>query len=243
MAITLLKQGTTPGKLEEVSVGFDMLSGVALPVSSLSGASTLSMNRWITCSGSTAYTVTLPTAVGNGGQFVAIRCSNTAGVTVAPFGTQMIDGSTTGRILFQGESAILMSDGAGWCKVGGSTIPRTFTGKNATTVLVANTAANVTIANSAPKRAGLYQINISVDGYATSGTPGTQYLSLKIDNVVKTTVGMPTVGNFFAGHITRLETVAVGSAIVLVPENYGTTTVNLSYKNGLELQYIEVPQW
>ena len=243
MAVKLLQQGSAPGRFNEVSVGFDMLSDAAMPVVSVIAAGALQMGVWNICSGG-SFTVTMPTAVGNAGKIVGVRRSTSGSVAIAAISGQMFDGmSGMNQTLFQGESALLISDGVGWYKIAGRTIPRTFAGKITTTTLPANAAAVVEIPGSAILRSNPYQITATVDGKATVGSPGMQYLSLRVNTTVVAMVGCQVVGNFFSGLIARTATLSSGTSLYLVPENYGTTTVSLNYLNGLELHYVEVPQW
>jgi hypothetical protein len=92
---------------------------------SITGATTATIGRRHVCSGTSAdYTVTLPTASGNTGRLIAFRMSNalTKLVTLDGNSTETIDGLTT-RVMWAGESAILISDGSQWCKIAGKSIP------------------------------------------------------------------------------------------------------------------------
>jgi hypothetical protein len=92
---------------------------------SITGTATATIGRRHVCSGTSAdYTVTLPTAVGNAGRLIAFRMSNalTKLVTLDGNSTETIDGLTT-RVMWAAESAILISDGAQWCKIAGKSIP------------------------------------------------------------------------------------------------------------------------
>jgi hypothetical protein len=66
--------------------------------------------------------VVLPTAVGNAGQTIGFRVTSTKLITLDGAGSETIDGSPT-RIMWAGESAVLISDGSNWHKIGGKTIP------------------------------------------------------------------------------------------------------------------------
>jgi len=54
---------------------------------------------------------------------VKIDPASTQLFTLAPNGSESIDGGTGGRIMWAGESAILLSDGVNWFKIAGRTIP------------------------------------------------------------------------------------------------------------------------
>ncbi len=103
----------------------DKLSVLTAAEISVTTTATLTIGRMHVCSGTTAnYTVTLPAATGNAGKFVGVRMSPamTRLVTLDGNGSETIDGTPT-RIMWAGESAILMCDGSNWCKVGGSSKP------------------------------------------------------------------------------------------------------------------------
>ena len=77
------------------------------------------------CSGTAAdYTVGLPAASGNAGKIIGIRISNacTKLITLDANDSESIDGAAT-RVMWAGESAILLCDGGGWTKIAGKSIP------------------------------------------------------------------------------------------------------------------------
>lgn len=105
--------------------GGDLLSTLTSAEISITGATTATISRMHVCSGTTSdYTVTLPTASGNAGKLIGFRMATglTKMVTLDGDGSETIDGATT-RLLWAGESAILLSDGTNWSKIAGKTIP------------------------------------------------------------------------------------------------------------------------
>lgn len=93
----------------------------------ITGATTATVGRAHLCSGTTAdYAVTLPAASGNAGRLISFRMSPalTKIVTIDADGAELIDAQAT-RAMHDGESAILLCDGAGWFKIAGKTIPLT----------------------------------------------------------------------------------------------------------------------
>lgn len=92
---------------------------------SVTGATTATVSRMHVCSGTTAdYTVTLPPASGNLGRLIGFRMAAglTKLVTLDGNASETIDGALT-RVLWALESAILLCDGSGWCKVAGKPRP------------------------------------------------------------------------------------------------------------------------
>jgi hypothetical protein len=92
---------------------------------SVTGAVTATIGKHHVCSGTTAdYTVTLPSVNGNAGKLISFEMAGdlTKLVTIAASGTEVIDGATT-RIMWAGETAILLCDGVHWTKIGGKSIP------------------------------------------------------------------------------------------------------------------------
>lgn len=146
--------------------GGDMLSVLTSAEIAVTTTATLTIGRMHVCSGTSAdYTVTLPAAAGNAGKFVGVRMSTalTKLVTVDGNGSETIDGSTT-RILWAGESAILMCDGTGWTKVAGLSIPfycevtlGTGDGNVATVTLSTGGWAKVPVVNVQSDAASLFQ--------------------------------------------------------------------------------------
>jgi hypothetical protein len=65
------------------------------------------------------FTVTLYTAVGNAGRFIAIKNSGAGTITVGRTSAQTIDGTAASITLTAGQSRTLMSDGTGWRIISG----------------------------------------------------------------------------------------------------------------------------
>lgn len=83
------------------------------PVHSYTSAQTLTTaNHIVLCSGT--FTVTLPTAVGNGGLMYYIKNTGTGTITVDGNGAQTIDDATTFVLDAQYEAITIVSDGAEW---------------------------------------------------------------------------------------------------------------------------------
>lgn len=72
------------------------------------------------CSGAANYSVTLPSPVNQAGSLIQVRMSPTLTglVTILPHAAETIDGAAS-RIMWAGESAILLCDGTNWAKVAG----------------------------------------------------------------------------------------------------------------------------
>lgn len=108
--------------------GGDMLSQLLFTETAVSGAIALSASafgRMHVCSGTASdYSVTLPAASGNAGKMIALRMSPalTKLVSVTASGGDSIDGQVT-RVMWAGESAVLMCTGAGWAKIAGVSKP------------------------------------------------------------------------------------------------------------------------
>lgn len=108
----------------------DMLSSLAFSEVSIGAAATLTASafgRMHVCTGTTAnYTITLPSASGNAGKMIGIRMAASLSrlVTVAAAGSDLIDGQAQ-RVMWSGESAVLMCTGSGWTKISGVSKPLT----------------------------------------------------------------------------------------------------------------------
>lgn len=92
---------------------------------SVTGTATAAIGTMHVCSGTTSdYTVTLPAASGNAGRLIGFRMASglTKLVTIDGNASETIDGAAT-RIMWAGESAILLCDGSNWFKISGKTIP------------------------------------------------------------------------------------------------------------------------
>lgn len=97
---------------------------VSIPVSSATVLTGSALGKYVVCNGALPYPVTLPSAVGNDGVTIGIRIaeSMTSLVTLTGSGSDLIDGEAT-RIMWAGETALLVSDGTNWHKLSGVTIP------------------------------------------------------------------------------------------------------------------------
>lgn len=98
--------------------GINGFGGVFLPYSAKTGTATLTSSDYVVEATSGTFTVTLPSAVGVGGQIYIIKNNGTGSVTVAPAGSEKIDGYTT-AILKPGHSCItIQSNGINWIAIG-----------------------------------------------------------------------------------------------------------------------------
>jgi hypothetical protein len=98
----------------------------AAGAASITGATTAMIGRMHVCADSDSpadYTVTVPAASGNAGKMIGFRIDPglTTLVTLQSNSSETIDGATT-RIMWAGESAILISDGSHWFKIAGRTL-------------------------------------------------------------------------------------------------------------------------
>lgn len=105
----------------------DLLSTLTAAEISVTTTATATISRMHVCTGTSAdYTVTLPAASGLAGKLLGIRLAGVAAmsklVTIDGNGSETIDGSLT-RILWAGESCILLCDGSNWFKIAGKSIP------------------------------------------------------------------------------------------------------------------------
>lgn len=87
---------------------------VATLVTETSGAITLDdTHSIINCTGTAAFTATLPTAVGINGRYYTIKASGTGAITIATTSSQTIDGQTS-LILTQYDALKIVSNGSNW---------------------------------------------------------------------------------------------------------------------------------
>jgi hypothetical protein len=102
----------------------DMLGNFANPANPLTNpsAAALAANTWNVITATAACSAKLPAPAT--GHVLGVRISPASSnlFTLTPNNTETIDGYTS-RILWAGESAVLVSDGTNWYKVAGKTIP------------------------------------------------------------------------------------------------------------------------
>ena len=105
--------------------GGDLLATLVNAPVSVTGATSAVFGKLHVCSGTSAnYTVGLPNPSGNANRLVGFRMAGglTKLVTIAPFGSETIDGAAS-RVLWAGEKVILYTDGTNWYKLCGTPLP------------------------------------------------------------------------------------------------------------------------
>jgi len=108
------------GSTGSTGPGGDWLSDMLEAEVNHTGVGTPTIGAWNILSGSSEYTVTLPTAVGHTGEFIGIRAAaNAFAVLLAPYSGQTVysamqGGSTYGWYFCGNNAAVLVSDGTSW---------------------------------------------------------------------------------------------------------------------------------
>lgn len=199
----------------------DRLSPIANAENIITAATTGIVGRWNKCTATSAnYALTLPSAASCAGQTIGIRIdgSSTYLVTVTANGAELIDGSNT-RVMWAGENAELYSDGVGWTKIGGRSIPMSSSltvTSNQTFAATTNTLLNFTssVFNNAPaafQTAASSRINILRPGKYNcsyrllsnnSNTSNCQiYLYITVNGVTKVATEFFSPGSNNAGGV------------------------------------------
>jgi hypothetical protein len=125
-----LTAGTIADLNARVTTGWDALSTLVNSPVSITGTTSLTSSAfgaWQVCSGTSSnYAVTLPNPSGNAGKLIGFRMATglTKLVTLTQYGSETIDGAAT-RVMWAGETAVLLTDGTNWFKVAGKSIPFT----------------------------------------------------------------------------------------------------------------------
>lgn len=98
------------------SSGQSMPIGPMWVVVSKSGTYTANIGELVLCTTTSGFTVTLPTAVGNGGSSIAVKKVSSDGnaLTIATTSSQTIDGASTQSLTVQNSSLTMISDGSNW---------------------------------------------------------------------------------------------------------------------------------
>jgi len=105
--------------------GGDIVSPLVSAEISITSTTTATIDRMHVISGTGSdYTINLPASSGNAGKLIGFRVSQSATklFTLDGNASETINGSLT-RILWAGESCILLCDGSNWLKIAGLTIP------------------------------------------------------------------------------------------------------------------------
>lgn len=253
-------------------VPLDMLADIAYAINSLSNpsGSTLVANKWNVITASSACNAKLPSpAQPPNGRVIGVRITDgsTALFTLNPNNTEKIQpGSLSSRVMWAGESAVLIADGTDWYKVAGLTRPMicrikntasqnltasAYTTINLGTVDIDNTGLMGLTSNTITiKRAGQYVIGeigvvenvntgqLCVNTVFINGTTGLANITWN---------GANSAGNAGGGG-SIVETVAVADALTLqafVGTSPGTPSAvyNASQGHIWRLWAVEVPVW
>jgi hypothetical protein len=236
---------------------------------SITGATTATLDRMHVCSGTTAdYTVTLPAASGNAGRYLGFRMSGalTKLVTLDGNSAETIDGSAT-RVLWAGESAILLCDGSNWFKVAGKTIPmmcrlqrnsaQTLTQNVATKIDLNTTIIDVgSLGDTATghviniRRAGIYRVSgaLTIPSVFNSGTRLLVDLYQNGTGGTRIVLGMKlssAASQTLDASADAVYTFAAGDFVELVAEQTTASGQNTSTTDAFEphLTVVELPTW
>jgi len=245
----------------------DMLSVLTAAEISVTGATTATIGRMHVCSGTSAdYTLTLPAASGNTGKFLGVRMATglTKLVTIDGNASETIDGAAT-RVMWAGESAILLCDGSNWFKVAGRSLAMcaemymsanmsNFT-TSAETLVTLNTAAvdNTAMMVSTGsnqitcKRSGVYSINCAAN-WAMGANPALLiYGAVKISSTYVISATGNCIGSSYLALAKGLSrSITTGDVLRLYGyhnASSGTGVTLNSGQNETMLSVIEIPSW
>lgn len=149
--------------------GGDIVANLVNAEVAIVGATSLTASAYgkmHVCTGS-SYTVNLPSPAGNAGRFIGIRMgSSLTGLVTLNGGASTINDLTT-RVMWSGESAVLLSDGSNWFKVAGISKPmmcvmRRTAPLSVPTTTWTNTLLDLTVTDNTGMMAdlGTHQLNI-----------------------------------------------------------------------------------
>jgi len=268
--------GSTAMTWSTVSGGSgDLVSTLTSAEISITTTATATISRMHVISGTSAsYTITLPTAVGNAGKLIGFRVATSGATklyTLDGNSTETIDGALT-RIMWAGESAILLSDGSNWFKIAGRSLPMSAAMFNsAVTSMSHATVTKIAINSTDTDNTGLMsdtsnnRINIqrpstylvtaeAVVG-ASDGTGALSADSARIIVIVQnngsqiSTAEVPGVSNGFPSPV-AVRTISLASGDQITLHAYQQTGVTQGARGGASLanggsqiSVTEVPQW
>jgi hypothetical protein len=176
---TTISYGTAAAAAHRAALQLGDLATCGPNEVSITAATTLTSSAFgliHVCSGTAAdYAVTLPSARGNAsGRIIALRMSGalTKFVTITALTGNLIEGLVS-RIMWANESAILMSDGNNWTKIGGRTRPMIFAGENTTSTSVASgTLVAIPLNSTLQNNTGLMNDTVSSTAVCRIRRPG-----------------------------------------------------------------------
>lgn len=245
----------------------DLLSTLANNPVAITGAGALaSFDTLYVCSGSANYTVTLPSPTSNAGKLLAVRIAPTATglVTVAEHASETIDGAAS-RLMWAGESAILLTDGTNWFKIGGKTVPMTTSLNRSSTTFTCSsqsgnnvvipmdtqlsgpaTMFNGTDGTAMIRRAGLYSCMTFIFGHGFANNE-TQVLGISQNGTLNLfKFSGSNASGFFADSYSALIACAAGDELanIIQPADNNSLTFGAgSSTNAPQLVVAEIPGW
>lgn len=210
-----------------------------------------------TCTGAVDYPVTLPAAAGNSGKLIGFRIANGFSklVTLDGSASELIDSAAT-RIMWAGESAILLCDGTGWAKVAGRTLPmvcrmqgpdsQSIAGSTYTNLTLSAAILNVGALADIPnnrivmKRPCICLVSSQFSLQALPPTVGAGFQILLNGGHLNYGGG---TGLFTGTTPTTDILISVAAGATLSMRGYHANTSNLLTSNGTFLNVTEIVQW
>lgn len=242
----------------------------AVPEVSVTGTTTLTTSAIGTMqvvSGSSTFALTFPTAVGNAGATIGVRCdSGYTGLVTLTGNSGQIFAGIAGLVMYKNESAVWKSDGSNWVRVGGAgpiamvcalhlSTPQPVADSTVTKVLlddpdVDNSGLMADLANNriTAARAGTYRLVMKVV-WSSVTAAGVRYVGQVALNGSATaaTAEVPiyAAGSYATNVDTRLFSLAAGDHLELnAYQNSGSTqNVHGSTDAACTLEIEEIPSW
>lgn len=254
------------GSLTLTGTAYDALSSLVNSPNALTNpiAATLTAGTWNVITAMAACNAKLPAP--SAGKVIGVRVANASTnlFTLNPNSTEKIQpGANTSRIMWAGESAVLVSDGTDWIKVAGLTIPMTCTCERASTNLAitwnsigvyvpldTNTDGIASMYDGTgitTLRAGVYQVNCFI--YAVGGTPAAGAIGAASASAPSSWLTgyqfQPVASGVVAGSFTTQVRLAASYAVRLSFQPIaGSGTGNvLGPAQPAILQVTEIPSW
>ena len=228
---------------------FKIDTSAEVSVTAATTLTTTAFGKMHVCSGTAAdYTVGLPAASGNAGKIIGIRISNacTKLITLDANDSESIDGAAT-RVMWAGESAILLCDGGGWTKIAGKSIPMVCKlTANAVQSIPSSTTTTARLDAVVIDNAGLGNIpsnNITIRRGGTYVTVA--HASLAADTMWQISIGSTFVRAMsgIIAPISQLGILTSGATVDFAIGQFNGAAANTAFSPYPNLSVQEVVQW
>lgn len=272
----LFEQGDKPSQQDFIDL-IDTLNDADIITSSIAAAKYIDYGTPITigttalltigkhhvCSGTTTdYIITLPSVSENAGKLISVAIAHTCTKLITLSG--LIDGATS-RIMWAGETATLLCDGAGWTKIAGKSIPmagmlygnmisQVFSAMTYTKINLNYTYGSPTILADldnkrlVTKRDSRYLVRSGLEFTGLNTTAGVCFAAIYINGVSEALTGFPRIASAVTTALSEVTNIYTAGTIFelygyYTGGSYSTTCIQVTARPRNHITIQEIPTW